>query len=311
MALAPPLIPVYKATVRQNGALTDDGFLDLNPEGKMGVWKFCKNSDKAKAVHALEELLFQDVKAAKAAAQETRKKLKLTQAKRLMDMMAKAIEYGGPLSVDNIDGILFKLNLEETLNEVKLARATLDATIRQKYLVKNADGKGTFVNEPLSQLKSSLRDAIKPSDSPKLSIEELLARAYQSEKLFNAKDGEDGADVQFMQRLSRAYLESCFGASCCRNMPLKPPRPAAGRGGGRGQRQPKPGCGHATAVLSALATEATRPRFKSPQRAKRSLKSAQKHRRALAWPRARRLHPGTPKWAVLAASAPSTFCRAF
>lgn len=48
-----------------------------------------------------------------------------------MDMMAKAIEYGGPLSVDNIDGILFKLNLEETLNEVKLARATLDATIRQ------------------------------------------------------------------------------------------------------------------------------------------------------------------------------------
>ena len=136
MALAPPLIPVCKATVRQNGALTDDEFLDLNPEGKMGVWKFCKNSDKAKAVHALEELLFQDVKAAKAAAQETRKKLKLTQAKRLMDMMAKAIEYGGPLSVDNIDGILFKLNLEETLNEVKLARATLDATIRQKYLVK-------------------------------------------------------------------------------------------------------------------------------------------------------------------------------
>ena len=180
MALAPPLIPVCKATVRQNGALTDDEFLDLNPEGKMGVWKFCKNSDKAKAVHALEELLFQDVKAAKAVAQETRKKLKLTQAKRLMDMMAKAIEYGGPLSVDNIDGILFKLNLEETLNEVKLARATLDATIRQKYLVKNADGKGTFVNEPLSQLKSSLRDAIKPSDSPKLSIEELLGRAYQN-----------------------------------------------------------------------------------------------------------------------------------
>ena len=116
----------------------------------------------------------------KAVAQETRKKLKLTQAKRLMDMMAKAIEYGGPLSVDNIDGILFKLNLKETLNEVKLARATLDATIRQKCLVKNADGKGTFVNEPLSQLKSSLRDAIKPSDSPKLSIEELLARAYQN-----------------------------------------------------------------------------------------------------------------------------------
>jgi len=114
-----------------------------------------------------------------------------------------------------------------------------------------------------------------------------------------------------MQRLSRAYLESCFGASCCRNMPLKPPRPAAGRGGGRGQRQPKPGCGHAAAVLSALATEATRPRFKSPQRAERSLKSAQKHRRALAWPRARRLHPGTPKWAVLAASVPSAFCRAF
>ena len=43
-------MPVYKATVRQNGALTDDEFLDLNPEGKMGVWKFCKNSDKAKAV---------------------------------------------------------------------------------------------------------------------------------------------------------------------------------------------------------------------------------------------------------------------
>ena len=42
-------------------------------------------------------------------------------------------------------------------------------------------------------------------DSPKLSIEELLARAYQNayanrkvKKLFNAEDGEDGADVQCM-----------------------------------------------------------------------------------------------------------------
>jgi hypothetical protein len=81
----------------------------------------------------------------------------------------------------------------------------LDVTIRQKYLIKNADGKGTFVNEPLSQLKSSLRDAIEPPDSPKLSIEELLARACQNahanrkaKKLFNAEGGEDGADVQCM-----------------------------------------------------------------------------------------------------------------
>jgi hypothetical protein len=58
----------------------------------------------------------------------------------------------------------------------------------------------------------------------------------------------------------------------------------------------------AAVFLSALATEVTRPRFKSPQRAERSLKSARKHRRALAWPRARRLCPGTAKWAVLAAA---------
>jgi hypothetical protein len=107
----------HKATARQNGALTDDEFLDLNPEGKVCVWKFCKTSDKAKAVHALEESLVKDVKAAEAVAQETRKKLKLTQAKILMGMMAKAIERGGPLSADNIDGMLFKLNFKEALTK--------------------------------------------------------------------------------------------------------------------------------------------------------------------------------------------------
>ena len=195
----------YKSTVRQNGALTDDEFLALSPEEKVDMWKFCKTSDEAKAVHALEESLVQDVKAAKTVAQETRKKLKLKQAKTLLDMMAKAIKYGGPLSVDNIDAILFKLDLTQTLNEVKLARATLDVTIRQKYLVIDGVGKKTFVNEPISKLKSSLRDAIKPSGAPKLSIEELLARAYRNAyanrrvgKLFGAEDGEDGAGVQCM-----------------------------------------------------------------------------------------------------------------
>jgi hypothetical protein len=172
----------YKATVRQNGAFSDEQFLKSSAAEKMDLWKHCKTSDEAKAAHDLGRSLVQDVKAAKVIAQEARKKLKRSKAQKLLDVMTKAIKYkyGGPLSIDNIDDLLFKLDLKQTLNEIKLARAALDVSIRQKYLVKDAGGKGHFVNEPLSQLKKALQEATKPTGSKKQSVEELLRRAYSN-----------------------------------------------------------------------------------------------------------------------------------
>ena len=70
-----------------------------------------------------------------------------------------------------------------------------------------------------------------------------------------------------------------------------PGAPQASRGGGRGQHQPKPGFGHAMAVLATFALKVERSRFKLPSHRKRSRKRTQKYRRSLAWKRAPQLHP--------------------
>ena len=79
-----------------------------------------------------------------------------------------------------------------------------------------------------------------------------------------------------------------FIISCRRNVPLGPSRPAAEVGGANA---PKPSFGHATAVLATLTLKVKPSHFKLPSCRKHSRKSAQKHRRALAWLRAPRLHP--------------------
>ena len=85
------------------------------------------------------------------------------------------------------------------------------------------------------------------------------------------------------------YLKGFFGASCRRNMPLGPSRPAAEVR--RGQCQPKPSFGHAMAVLATFALKVEWSRFKLTSHRKRSRKRAQKYQRPLAWKRAPRPYP--------------------
>lgn len=188
-----------KHIVKTNGYLESDEFLNSSSKEKLEKWKWGKNSPEAKAVEQLyaeHESLVQEVMLAVV---ETRKKKKTQKAKRMLKVFQKCQDHGGPLTDENIQ-LLRNLNQEQLLLEIAHLRNTTACQIKQKKLVKNDAGPDRYEIFEDEVLRSSIKEAICPTNDVSVSLEELLlpfleapeSHEYSGRrvlKLFN--DGEE------------------------------------------------------------------------------------------------------------------------
>jgi hypothetical protein len=94
----------------------------------------------------------------------------------MMKLLEKCKDHGGPLTPESIDKV-DELDKTQLMAEVSYLKATISPNIRMKRRVKIGDNKFKFDDLSNMELKSSIRNAIKPEEETGGDINHLLLTA--------------------------------------------------------------------------------------------------------------------------------------
>ena len=98
---------------------------------------------------------------------------------RALNLLSKCRKHGGPLSTDNIT-LLKDLTYEQVATEVSYLKATIASELRLKRRVQDTTtGKYKYINLPIDELYTGIRNVLNPSKDPVESVEELLGKMFQ------------------------------------------------------------------------------------------------------------------------------------
>ncbi|CAL4169332.1 unnamed protein product, partial [Meganyctiphanes norvegica] len=110
----------------------------------------------------IEKTIVRDVHAARDLALEVKKINKLKKRSRILKILDRLQEHGGPCSPSNIDSLLPGLISNQLIHEITYLRATVNPDIRQKQRVKQADGSFKMVQFSDEILRTAIRNTVKP-----------------------------------------------------------------------------------------------------------------------------------------------------
>lgn len=167
-----------KEIVRSNNYIGGDEFKNLLTTEKVAEWKWARNSKQAKAYKKLTSEFLDGVKAAQSLAFHHKKILKEKKAQRTLKLLDQCKIHGGPLTETSLH-LLDSLTLDQLLVEVCYLRCTIAPSIRQKRRVKGENGQYKMENFTISELRDSIKNAIKPENNLTQSIGELLQDVFK------------------------------------------------------------------------------------------------------------------------------------
>lgn len=169
-------------------------FLTLNPSDKALIWRMGRSGEDGKTVRQMLKDFTANVKATKVLGAEARKKKVRNKALRLLKLLEKCKEHGGPVTKKTIK-MVDRMSKEEILLEMALLRA-LGSEAKVKGLVRSSEGKTFFRTFPLPQLRETVRQVVCPTSNVVDSVESLLEGVR-----FKSSSVKIGARVQ------KAFLE--------------------------------------------------------------------------------------------------------
>lgn len=161
-----------KNIIFTNKYLVNSEFNDKTEGEKRQQWSWARTSNETKAVKKLQKDFLATIKATKKIALVKKEKLKLQQALKLLKKLDECKAHGGPVTPSCMD-ILEGLTNEQLLAEVGYLRLTTAPGIRQMRRVKD-DGKLKMVKFSESELRTSIRNALKPEEDLQEDIVALL-----------------------------------------------------------------------------------------------------------------------------------------
>ena len=160
-----------KHIIEKNKLHTRGEWKKLSQEEKVKEWKWAKNSTEVKQVRLKEKELKDYLDSVSLLAVDAKKSKKLRQNEKLMKTLENCKMHGGPVTAIDID-LLDSLNEDQVKSEVAYLKLTYGASIRYKRKV----GK-KFVNFTVDELRSQIRDVIKPVTSSTIDINEAIKSA--------------------------------------------------------------------------------------------------------------------------------------
>lgn len=165
-----------KNIVSTNSLLTDDSFTFLSESERREQWKWARNSDETEEARIKHKAFLSNVQAASELSLRKKEDLKRKRNLRMIKLLEVCKEHGGPITPQNIDK-LNALNSKQLSDEVSYLKLTISPNMRMKRRVPViGDPKRKFRYDPLSdeELRSSIRNAIKPEADVKSDVNQLL-----------------------------------------------------------------------------------------------------------------------------------------
>ena len=155
-----------KNVVATNAYLVNSEYLDMDIEGKRKCWKWARGSNQVKEVKTMEADFLATVKQAKQLALLKKEQLKKKKNEKTIPITPNGIE------------LLESLTEQELLTEISYLRNTVAPNIRQRRRVKTDDGKYKMEKFSTCELKTSIRNAVKPENELVNDINQLLKSIF-------------------------------------------------------------------------------------------------------------------------------------
>jgi len=166
-----------KNVVSTDKLLKDSSFTDLSEDEKLKKWKWARCSEEVAQVKKLEQEFIAKVKTSQQLALLKKQEAKKKKMSKVLLVLEECKKHGGPVTPISLDS-LERLNESQLLKEIGYLRSTVAPDIRQKRRVKCTDGTKTFTFEKFSvdELKTSIRNAVKPEDNVSVDVDILLKK---------------------------------------------------------------------------------------------------------------------------------------
>lgn len=162
-----------KNIVATNKLLIDSSFEDRTEFERLEDWKWARTSEETKAVRDLQKEFLSNIKAAAHLSVLKKEEVKKKRNTRMLKLLEKCKEHEGPLTPQTVDKV-DELVTAQLLSEVSYLKATISPNIRMKRRVNIGDNKFKFENLSNAELKSSIRNAIKPEEEMGSDVNDLL-----------------------------------------------------------------------------------------------------------------------------------------
>lgn len=162
-----------KNIVATNSLLNEPTFQDRSEQERLEDWKWARSSEETKAVREMQKDFLSNVKASVRLSLTKNEELKKKRNARQLKLLEKCEEHGGPLTPQSMDE-LDNLEKSQVLAEISYLKATISPNIRMKRRVKIGDNKYKFEELSENELKTSIRNAIKPDEMIGQNVNDLL-----------------------------------------------------------------------------------------------------------------------------------------
>jgi hypothetical protein len=166
-----------KKVIYTNGLLVDSSFATLTNAERAKGWKWARTSDEASEVRDLEKDFLATVQLAKKLVLVKKEQLKRKKNIRLMQTIDLCKEHDGPVTASSLN-LLDGLSEKELLQEVVHLRLTIAPSIRHQRRVKDSTGKFRMEKFTAEELRTSIRNVIKPEEGANQDIEGLLLEIF-------------------------------------------------------------------------------------------------------------------------------------
>ena len=140
-------------------------------------------------------------------AEEARKKFKKKKASRLVGLLEKCMQHGGPVTDKNV-GILDGLTTDQLKLEISVLKQTVSETVRSKYKVTVEGGKNYFETYPDDVLRSTIRGVISPFSKVSQSVESLLLGIEPASEFIGRKVKKAFEGVFYFGVVEETFVEA-------------------------------------------------------------------------------------------------------
>ncbi|KAK6168582.1 hypothetical protein SNE40_019783 [Patella caerulea] len=166
-----------KNVVATNAFLVDTAFTELSENERLDRWTWARRSEEVKKVKNLEASFLETVKASNILALQKKEEMKKKKHERSLKLLETYKEHGGPIT-ENTLNLLGELTERQLLAEVGYLRVTLAPDIRQKRRIRSDCGKYKMQSFSKDELKSAIRNVIKPESDVSNDIDRLLLSVF-------------------------------------------------------------------------------------------------------------------------------------
>ena len=167
-----------KNMVVSSGILVNSEFeCKTSDEWKL-KWNWVRGSKEVNKVKSLEEDFLAEVRVANKLAIHKKEELKKKKTSKTLAVLERCKKHGGPMTPASLN-LLPKLNGKQLLDEISYLRLTVAPDIRQMRRIKDGDGKYKMQKFTITELKTSIKNALKPEGNVSSDIDNLLLNAMQ------------------------------------------------------------------------------------------------------------------------------------